>query len=315
MTVAKVRIGEPYHVVYYAPLHVAQLGGYFAAQGIDVEIVPAASFAALSAGWNSQSSAPRAEPEDSIDIAVGGIMRSLVAYDRGEAVVPVHFARVNDRDGFLLLGRVDGFAWPDLLGKQLIVFAEAPTPLYVLRNLLRNQGLDADRVVVIDDVPITEVAEAFRNGRGDFVLTQAHVAEELLRDGSGFLLRAMAKEAGPLPYSSYYCSSELLRREVETVRSVARGNAAATKWMRSHTGDEIWEMIRPAFAEGDEVLLRAATAHYRALGVWGSDTTLPVESYEGLANALHGGGLITRVAPYRTIIQDEAAREAEAELG
>ena len=63
-----------------------------------------------------------------MQVAVGGIMRSLVAYDRGESFVPVHFARVNDRDGFLLLGRAIGFDWPDLAGKRLIVFGEAPTP-------------------------------------------------------------------------------------------------------------------------------------------------------------------------------------------
>ncbi|HTE85099.1 MAG TPA: ABC transporter substrate-binding protein [Dehalococcoidia bacterium] len=307
------RIGEPYHVVYYAPLHVAQCGGFFEAEDLDVEITAAASFAAIVAGWGSPSDSGVAGG-GTTDVAVGGIMRSLVAFDRGETPVPVHFARVNDRDGFLLLGRAHGFEWHNLLDRRLIVFAEAPTPLHVLRSLLLSRGLDPDRIDVIDDVPIARVAEAFRNGIGDFVLTQSHVAEELTRGGDAILLRAMAEEAESLPYSSYYCPPDYVIREPESVRRVARANAAAIRWMQSHSGDEIWESIRPDFAEGDAETLRAATVRYKALGVWSSDTTLPPLSYARLAAAMQRGGLITRIAPYELVIRDQAARTAEAEL-
>lgn len=311
MNSTPVRIGEAYHVVYYAPLHVARLGGFFAAQGLDAEIVPVGSFAEIAADWSNSAAGSGA---GATAIAVGGIMRSLVAYDRNEALVPVHFARVNDRDGFLLLGRRPEFTWADLLERHLIVFAEAPTPLYVLRGLLRQKQLDPDRVRIIDDIPISDVAKAFGDGTGDFVLTQAHVAEELVRGGSAFLLKAMAGEAGPLPYSSYYCAPDFLTREPDTVRRVARGNAAAMRWMRSHSADEVWEMIQPAFGDGPADILRAATTRYKNLGIWDSDTTISPQSYAGLTTALQQGGLIARVAPYEMIIRDEAAREAEASV-
>ncbi len=299
-----VRIGEPYHVVYYAPLHVADLGGFFRREGLDAQMVPAPSFASAASAMRSGG----------MDVAVGGIMRSLVAFDRGEPDVLVHFARVNDRDGFLLLGRSAGFDWPDLLDKRLIVFAEAPTPLYVLRAHLLARGLDPDRLQPVTDVPIGEVAATFRRGAGDYVLTQAHVAEDLMRSGDAVLLRAMADEAGPLPYSSYYCSADYLSREPDTVRRIARAHAAAMRWMRTHDGDEIWEAIAPAFAGEDASLLRAATRRYRELAAWGSDTTLPRNSYQRLADALSRGGLIARVPPYELVCDDIAAREAEARL-
>jgi NitT/TauT family transport system substrate-binding protein len=310
------RIGEPYHVVYYAPLHVAYRGGFFEREGLDVELVPSPTFAVSAAALQSGA----------MDVALGGIMRSLVAYDCDESLVPVHFARVNDRDGFLLLGRTSpplrmgegrgegAFDWPDLLDRRVIVFSEAPTPWQVLRALLLRKGLDPNRVEPLTDVPIGQVADAFRSGMGDFVLTQAHVAEDLLRSGDAVLLRAMAGEAGPLPYSSYYCAPDYLQSATETVRAVARANAAAMRWMRSRTGEEIWEAIRPAFAGGDDETLRAATVRYKSLGVWGSDTTLPFESYDALATAMKAGGLITRVAPYELVIRDQPARDAEAAL-
>jgi NitT/TauT family transport system substrate-binding protein len=299
-----VRIGEPYHVVYYAPLHVAQLGGFFRHAGLEVEIVPSASFASSTAAMQSGG----------MDVAVGGIMRSLVAFDRGEPIVPVHFARVNDRDGFLLLGRSPQFDWPDLLGRRVMVFAEAPTPLYVLRAHLLTNGIDADQMLAETDVPIGQVAEAFRHGAADFVLTQAHVAEDLMQSGDAVLLRSMAEEAGPLPYSSYYCAPDYLAREPEVVRGVAHANAAAIRWMRGQSGEAIWERIAPAFAGEDADLLRAATIRYQTLGTWSDDTTLPRSSFSRLATALSHGGLIARIPPYELICDDLSAREAEARL-
>jgi NitT/TauT family transport system substrate-binding protein len=299
-----VRIGEPYHVVYYAPLHVAMLGGFFARESLDVELVPAASFEKTSAAMQSGE----------MQVAVGGIMRSLVAFDRGESFVPVHFARVNDRDGFLLLGRDQEFDWADLAGRRLIVFGEAPTPWQVLRAFLLDKGLDPDAIQALTDVAIGDVASAFRARRADYVLTQAHVAEDLIRSGDAVLLKAMAQQAGPLPYSSYYCSPDFLQREPETIARIARANARAMRWMREHSGDEIWETIVPDFPDGDQPLLRAATLHYKALGPWDSDTTLPRESFDRLAYALNRGGLISKVADYELICQDEPARAAEATL-
>jgi NitT/TauT family transport system substrate-binding protein len=310
-----VRIGEPYHVVYYAPLHVALLAGFFEAHGLAADIVSSASFADLVDGWKTLSGGPREASVDQVGIAVGGIMRSLVAYDRGEPLVPVHFARVNDRDGFILLGRNLVFDWADLLEGETIVFAEAPTPLYVLRSYLLRKGLDVNRLRIIDSIPISDVGDAFRNGRGDFLLTQAHVAEELVQSGSAHLLKSMATEAGLLPYSSYYCAPGYLDSNPETVQAVALANAEALRWMQGHSAEDIWELIKPAFLDQDEAMLRAGTSRYKSLGVWDSDSTIPMNSYDALADALHRGGLISQIAPYELVIRDDPARRAEGDLG
>ena len=88
-----------------------------------------------------------------IDVALGGIMRSLVSYHQGANEAPLHFTRVNDRDGFFLLGRSAAFDWPDLIGKRLILFSEAPTPWYVLRTHLIDRGLDPDKIEVVAGLP------------------------------------------------------------------------------------------------------------------------------------------------------------------
>src|SRR5712692_1065442 len=67
--------------------------------------------------------------DGSVDISLGGIMRSLALADGDGRRLP-HFAEVNSRNGFFLLGRGprERFAWSELEGKEVISFAEAPTP-------------------------------------------------------------------------------------------------------------------------------------------------------------------------------------------
>jgi NitT/TauT family transport system substrate-binding protein len=299
----RVRVAETYHVVYYAPFYVASRLGLFEREGVDLETT----------SYGSNAAARAAFEQGRADVGIGGIMRSLVAFDRGEPVVPVHFARINDRDGFFLLGRSDRFDWPDLLGRRLIVFAEAPTPVTVLRAHLQSKGLSTQDIGVIDDVPLGEVATAFRAGRAEFVLTQAHVAEDLLRSGDAVLLRTMADDAGPLPYSSYYCEAGFLGNG-DALRGFVRTHVRALQWMRQHGPDEIWTLIAPDFSDGDAALLSAAVSRYHGLGTWGSDATIPRSSYSRLADALSRGGLIRRIPPYELVCNDLLAREAEARL-
>jgi NitT/TauT family transport system substrate-binding protein len=300
----RVRVAETYHVVYYAPYYVASRLRLFEREGVEV----------TGTRYGSNPAARAAFDHGEADIGIGGIMRSLVAFDRGEPIVPVHVARINDRDGFLLLGRSAEFDWPDLIGRRLIVFAEAPTPVSILRAHLLTKGLAAGDVQVIDDVPLGAVAAEFRAGTSDFVLTQAHVAEDLLRSGDAVLLRAMADEAGALPYSSYYCDPSFLGNE-EALRGFVRAHVRALTWIRQHTAGQIWDLIAPDFSGEDTALLAAAVERYHDLKTWHSDATIPQSSFAKLAGTLSKGGLIQRIPPYELVCNDLIAREAEARLG
>ena len=108
---------EPFHSIFYAPQFVTLHGGYFAAEGLEVEIRTAGPGVATTGVLI----------DGTASIALGGIMRSLDVADRGGPRLP-HFAEVNSRNGFFLLGRTPTFAWRDLVGRTVLSFAEAPTP-------------------------------------------------------------------------------------------------------------------------------------------------------------------------------------------
>jgi NitT/TauT family transport system substrate-binding protein len=290
----RLRLGLTFHHVFYAPYYVALQCGLFAEQGLELATtVPGDGRLALAGQASGE-----------LDVALGGIMRSLVSYDAGERDAPLHFARVNDRDGFFLVGPSERFDWPDLLGRRLILFSEAPTPWYVLRALLRERGLDPDTIQAIGGLPAPAAAEAFQRGEADFLQAPAQVAEALVAAGSGAVVAEMAREAGPIPYSSYSARRTVLETQSEALGALIRAHVAALARMRAATGAEIWETIAPSFADADATVYRRAVERYHRLGVWSSDATLPRSSFERLADLMRRGGLIERVAPYEACCDD-----------
>src|SRR5687767_7409056 len=99
-----IRVLEPFHSLFYAPLYVALGLGHFRDEGLEVTPdTPPQSGGTIAALLDGSS-----------EICLGGIMRSLDVADRGGGFLP-HFIEVNSRNGFFLLSRTPrpGFRWPD----------------------------------------------------------------------------------------------------------------------------------------------------------------------------------------------------------
>jgi len=294
----RLRLALTFHHVFYAPYYVTLHRGLFKDHGLELTTTVPGDGRLVLAGQASGE----------IDVALGGIMRSLVSYDAGEPDAPLHFTRVNDRDGFFLVGRSAAFDWPDLLGKRLILFSEAPTPWYVLRALLRERGLDPDQIQAISGMPAPEAAAAFQRGEADFLQCPAQVAEAVVAAGDATIVAEMAHEAGPIPYSSYSARRAVLDTQAEALGALIRAHVSALAWMRAASGAEIWETIAPSFPDADAAVYRRAVERYHRLGVWSSDATLPHASFDRLADLMRRGGLIQRVAPYEACCDDSLTR-------
>jgi NitT/TauT family transport system substrate-binding protein len=294
----RLRLALTFHHPFYAPYYVTLHRGLFAERRLDVETTVPGDGRLVLAG----------QARGDFDVALGGIMRSLVSYNAGEADAPLHFTRVNDRDGFFLVGRDAAFTWEDLIGRRLILFSEAPTPWYVLRALLRERGLDPDRIQAVGGMPSPEAAAAFSRGEADFLQAPAQVAEALVAGGDATIVAEMAAEAGPIPYSSYSAMRAVLDTQTEALAAFIRAHAATLAWMQSVSGAEIWETIAPSFPDADAAVFQRAVERYHRLGVWSSDATLPHASFERLAALMERGGLIQRVAPYAACCDDTLTR-------
>ncbi len=300
-TPGRLRVAETFRSIFYAPLAVAVHGGHFAAEGLDVDVVTA-EFGAGTVGMMRRGEA---------DVALSGLMRSFDQADRGEAPL-VHFAGVNDRNGFFLLGRraQPSFAWSDLVGKTVISFGGAPTPWLCMQAVLRRHGVDPARVTFLRGLSTADAVAAFRAGKGDFIEHGPPVVDHLLADGVGHLVAAMGDATGSLPFSSFMAARATLERERERIVRFVRGFARAQRWMASSGSAAIAAAIAPAFADIDARIRVAAVERYLEQSTWARDPVLTRPGFDTLQTILLDGGFIKRAHRFEDLVDVEIARQA-----
>ena len=294
---------ETFHSLFYAPHAVALHRGCFADEGLDVTVQTA----------GGGRTTVTALLDGSVDISLGGIMRSLALADGDGRRLP-HFAEVNSRNGFFLLGRGprERFAWSDLEGKEVISFAEAPTPWQSMLTVLRREGVDPARVRITRDLPVAEAVAAFRAGRGDFLEQGQPVTEQLLADGSAVLVASMGEATGPVPFSSYMTTPAFLENERPVLERFVRALYRAQRWMAGTTAREIASLIAPAFPDIEPDIRERAVDRYLRQGTWARDPLIRRPGYEYLQRILLDGGFIRRSHAYEHLIDTTVAEAAMA---
>ena len=292
----------PFHSVFYAPQFVAIHRGFFADEGLDVttEAAPGGSRTTVTALLDG-----------SIDIAMGGIMRSLDLADRDGRLLP-HFIEVNSRNGFFLLAREPRprFAWSDLEGGEVISFAEAPTPWQCMLTVLRKHGVDPARVRITRDLPTAQAVAAFRAGRGDFLEQGQTVTEELLAEGAAFLVASMGDATGPVPFSSFMTTPAFLDRERAVLERFTRAVYRTQRWMAQAPARDIAAAIAPAFPDVDPVIREKAIDRYLRQATWARDPLVRRPGYEYLQRILLDGGFIKREHRYEDLVDITIAEAA-----
>ena len=290
-----------FHSIFYAPLPVAIYGGHFAAEGLEVDpetpALAAGTVGALQSG--------------AADVSLSGIMCSFELADRGDAA-PVHFAAVNDRNGFFLLSRQaqPSFGWSDLIGRTVISFGGAPTPWLCMQSVLRRHGVDPARVTFLRGLSTEDAVAAFRARKGDFIEHGPPVVDQLLADGTGHLIASMGDATGPVPFSSLMASRATLTRDRERLVRFVRGFSGAQRWMAASDAREIAAVIAPAFADIAPGFRVAAVERYLRQSAWARDPVLTRPGFDTLQTILLDGGFIKRPHRFEDLVDVEIARQA-----
>jgi NitT/TauT family transport system substrate-binding protein len=270
---------EPFRSPFYAPALVAVHGGHFARAGFAVSLVTAGP-------------------------------------DRGGPPI-VHFAMVNDRNGFFLVSRErrPRFAWSDLTGRTVLSFGGAPTPYHCMLSVLRHHGVEPANVSFVRDLGVPEAVAAFKGGQGDFIECGPPVVDQLVSEGAGSLVASMGVATGPVPFSSLMATQERLRDDRVDLVKIVRAFHGAQRWLAQAAADEVAAVIAPAFPAIARPLIARIVARYRAQGTWPDDPRLDRVGYERLQEVLFAGGFIKGHHPFEQLIDTDIATEAIAGTG
>ena len=281
-----VRLNEVTHSVFYAPQYVAMELGFFAEEGITIELVNGGGAdKVMTAVVSGQS-----------DIGLAGPEACIYIYNQGKENYPRIFAQLTKRDGAFLIGRTDeDFSWDDLRGKTIIGGRKGGVPEMTLEYVMRKNGVEPHVDAVVDtSVQFNMMAGAFTGGQGDYVALFEPAATEVIQSGQGYLLCSIGEESGEIPYTAYFASQTYLAENSDTVTAFCRALHRAMAWIDDHSDAEVAEAILPQFPDTDLAVLTEVTARHRAIGAWNSALTMEPESLERLETVMTQAGELTQ---------------------
>jgi NitT/TauT family transport system substrate-binding protein len=297
------RLIETFRSVFYTPIYVSVAGGFLEKEGLDVDFKTcppefAHPLSALNRGG--------------ADIAQSGIMRSIISSDWGAVTVPMHFAKINSRDGFFVLSRIkqEPFLWESLKGAKLIPVGFSPMPWASLQFALRRHGVEPDELDLVTGLSFDDGISAFREGHAEYIHVPQPAAELLLDDGMGHVAAALGPENGHLAYSSFAATNQFLDSQPETVQRFTIGFANALEWLAANNAQEVGQAIASFFPEVSLELVVKSVARLKAQDNWPTDPVLAEPEYENLHDILVAAGLAKERQPYSKVVRTDIVETA-----
>src|SRR5260370_10393828 len=267
----RIRIMASRHSAFYSPL----LGciHLLRGQGHDV------SYRVLGPGQRSYALIRDGE----IDIMQSAVSSNWNALERGVEPLPVHFAQINQRDGFLLVGRQPdpAFDWKKLEGQTLLA-DHGPQPLAMLQYAVRHNGAGWKKIKVVNAGTPEAMEAAFRGGKGDYLHAQAPVA--------GAVVASVGASMPAVAFSSLCCARAF--QKTEEYRVFLNRDAKAREWVRSAPAGEIAAAEAAFFPLVAPELLTTAVSLYQTLGCWEGGLEIPRDLYEQALNVFQACGRI-----------------------
>lgn len=299
-----VRLNEVTHSVFYAPQYVALSQGFFAEEGLQVELINGGGAdKVMTAVVSGQS-----------DIGLAGPEASIYVYNQGKADHTQIIAQLTKRDGSFLVGRSDGaFSWEDLRGKTIIGGRKGGVPEMTLEYVLRQHGLTPGVDVTVDtSVQFNMMAGAFTGGQGDYVALFEPTATQVEAAGQGYVLTSIGQESGEIPYTAYFANVSWLRENADTAQRFVNAIAKAQKWVAEHTDREVAQAIIDQFPDTSLDELEAVTARHRQIDAWNATPVMEQQALARLETVMEQAGELvhSQWVPFDDLVNNTFAQKA-----
>ena len=293
----RIRLAENFRAVFYTPFYAAHKLGFYAAEGVDVEIVDS----------SGPGGGPAALADGRADLTWGGPMRIMKARDQEPDSTLMCFCEVVGRDPFFLMGRRDHgeFKLADLPRLRFAAVSEVPTPWLCLQHDLREQGIDPASV---KRAPARTMGENLALlGKGELVVVQMFepFVSLALKQNIGRILYA-ASTRGPTVYTTFIATREGIVRHRDAFAAITRGMVRMQRWLGEHGAAELAEAVAPFYPVVPRDVLESSLARYRDAGLWSRTPEVSRQGFTRLAESLQSGGFISRIPSYEDCIEQLA---------
>jgi NitT/TauT family transport system substrate-binding protein len=220
--------------------------------------------------------------------------------EKGQPPPAVHFAQINEKDGFFLTGRAPdpAFTWDKLRGQRVLV-DHGGQPLAMFKYACHRRGLDFAAITAVD-IPSGQMDQAFRKGEGDYIHQQGPAPQQLEHDRVGHIVASVGEAIGPVGFSSLAATREWLR--TDAARRFTRAYRKARAWVIETPAAKIAEAEASFFPGIDRAVLTATLASYQKLGCWTPHVEITRPAFEAALDVFLHSRLITRRHRYEDVV-------------
>ncbi len=292
----KIRIQFTLFSAFYSPLISAMSGGFLKAEGLDPD-------------WSVSPpgvSALQSLKDGSAHVVQSALSQGFVTLDKGETPFAVHFAQVNEMDGFFLTARKPdpAFSWRKLEGAELVTF-KGGQPAAMFKYACHKAGIDHSKIKLVTPGGPADIDKAFRDGQGQYVHQQGPFPQQLQADGIGHVVAQVGPQIGPCGFSSLAATPEWLRTDM--AKAFTRAYRKTRAYMNDAPAAEIAKAEKPFFPKIDEAVLADCIATYQKLGCWTRHAEITRPAYEKTLDVFQFNGQLKQRYPYEQVCAEPPA--------
>jgi NitT/TauT family transport system substrate-binding protein len=298
----KIQLAEVTRSIFYAPQYVALENGYFADEGLDIE---------LQTTWGGDTTMT-ALLSGGADIALVGSETSIYVYAQDSRDYAINFAQLTRTDGTFLVSKEEhpDFKWEDLKEEQFLGQRIGGMPQMVGEFVLKKHNIDPHQDLELDQsIDFANIPGAFQSGDYQYVQLFEPTASVFEQEGQGHIVASFGEESGEVPYTVFMTQQSYLEENEENVKNFTRAIYRAQQWVNDNDAETIAEVIAPFFEDADLDTLTASIERYKDQGSFALDPILTEAGWENLKDIMDEAGELPIDASYEDLVNTEIAED------
>lgn len=302
-TLTKITLNEVAHSIFYAPMYAAIENGYFAEEGIELDLVT---------GFGADKVMAAVLSGDA-QIGFMGPETTVYTYNEGTSDAVVNFAQLTQRAGNFIVSREKqtDFQLSDLIGTDVLGGRAGGMPQMVFEYVLKKNDIDPSSLNIDQSIDFGSTAAAFSGGKGDYTVEFEPSATALEEEGAGYVVNSIGVESGYVPYTAFSAKQSYIDKHKDIIQSFTNALQKGMEYVSSHTSEEIAETIQPQFSETELSTITTIVERYHAQDTWKEDLVFSEDSFRLLLDILEDADVIDHRPPYDQLVTAAFAESAK----
>ena len=302
-----IRVNEVTDSFFYAPFYVAIEKGFFAEEGLTIE---------LTNGGGSDVSMTALLSKNA-DVILAGPETVVYVNRQNRQDAPKVFAQLTKRDGCFLISKnpEPDFSWENLQNKEIIIGRKGGLPAMTFQYLMKNLGyVEGENITLRTDIQFNLMAPTFESSSSDYVTLFEPVATEFVNSGKGHIVASVGSASGEIPYTSFIALESFLTNQSEKAEKFVRAMYKALKYVQEAPAIDVAKELVKHFKGSDLTATATSLENYKSVDTWMSNMSLPESMYNTLISIIENAGESTDNVTYQKIAYNDISSKVYSEL-